>query len=272
VTAELSAAQRRKAARMPAHAVTGLDDIHTTLIAAVSHDLRTPLSAARTAIDGLSDRTVPWTTEDQATLLATAHASLAQISRLVEGLLDANRIQHRAGAVSLLPTALTDVARTAVATVPEADHLAIDVPAGLPDVLTDPMLLERVIANVVANALRYSPPGMAPSLTADRRGCWVELRVIDQGPGVPPTRWEQLFQPFERLGDARSATGLGLGLAISQTLANAIGATLRPEATIGGGLTMVIALPLADQSRRAPHPMAATSSSDSDRHQASSTY
>jgi two-component system sensor histidine kinase KdpD len=245
VTSELTTDQHQTASHIEAPAVTGSDDIHATLIAAVSHDLRTPLSAARAAVDGLSDRTVPWTAEDQAALLATAHASLAQISRLVEGLLDANRIQHRAGAVSLLPTALADVARAAVATVPDADHLAIDVPAGLPDVITDPMLLERVIANVVANAVRHSSPGMPPRLAAHRHGSWVELHVIDQGPGLPKTQWEHLFRPFERLGEARSATRSGLGLAISHTLANAIGATLTPEATVGGGLTMVIALPLS---------------------------
>jgi two-component system sensor histidine kinase KdpD len=225
----------------------GLDDLHAALIATVSHDLRTPLSAARTAVDSLSDRTLPWTAEDRATLLATADASLAQISRLLECLLDANRIQHQAGAIRVLPTALADVVRTAVATVPGADHLQTEVPVGLPEVMTDPILLERVIANVVANALRYSPPGLPPRLAADYRGRLVELRVIDRGPGVPPTRWKQLFQPFERLGDARSATGLGLGLAISRSLANAIGAALTPEATDGGGLTMVIALPLTYQ-------------------------
>lgn len=263
MTAELTTDQRRMGARMETNAVTGLDDIHATLIATVSHDLRAPLAAARTAVDSLSDQELRWTTQDQAELLAAADASLAQISRLIEGLLDANRI--RAGAVGLLPTALAEVTRTAVATVPEADHLAIDVPTGLPDVITDPMLLERVIANVVANALRYSPPGMAPRLTADRHGSWVELRVIDRGPGVPQTRWERLFRPFERLGGARSVTGLGLGLAISHTLANAMGARLSPEATVGGGLTMVIALPFVDKDRRASHPMTATSISASSR-------
>jgi two-component system sensor histidine kinase KdpD len=249
MTTELTAHQPPMGARTETPGAVGLDDINATLIAAVSHDLRGPLAAAKTAVDCLSDRTVPWTTEDQAALLATTHASLAQISRLIEGLLDANRIQHCEGAVRLLPTRLADVVRAAAATIVGAEHLAM--PAGLPDVVTDPVLLERVIANVVANALRYSPPGIAPRLTADRRGGRVELRIIDRGRGVPPTRWKHLFQPFERLGDARSTTGLGLGLAISHALANAIGASLSPEATVGGGLTMVIALPLCDPGHRA---------------------
>jgi two-component system sensor histidine kinase KdpD len=201
----------------------GMEDIHAALIATVSHDLRTPL--------------------------ATAHTSLAQMSRLIEGLLSVGRVQHGANAVRLLPTRLADVARAAVAGIPGGQHLTIDVPPGLPDVITDPMLLERVIANVVANALRCSPPGTPARLVADRQGCRVELRVIDRGPGVPPTRWKDLFQPFEQLGDAHSAAGLGLGLAIANALADAIGASLIPEMTDGGGLTMIIALPSSDQPR-----------------------
>jgi two-component system sensor histidine kinase KdpD len=226
--------------------MTGLDDVRPTLIASLSHDLRAPLAAAMVAVDSLSDRTFPWSADDEAALVATARASLAAMSRLIEGLLDVNRIQHRAGTVRLLPTVLADVVRAAVATVPEADQLTVTLPTGLPGVSTDPMLLERVVANVVANAMRFSPPGTPPSLVAGSRGSWIELRVIDRGPGVPTGRWEQLFQPFERLGEPGSATGLGLGLAISRAIADRIGATLRPESTVGGGLTMVIAVPLHD--------------------------
>jgi two-component system, OmpR family, sensor histidine kinase KdpD len=224
-------------------AVAGLDDIGPTLIATVSHDLRSPLAAAMTAIDCLSYQVTAWSA-DEVMLVASARNSLAQISRLIEGLLDANRIQDRADAVQLRSTELTDVVRAALSTVPEASRLTVDLPTGLPNVRTDPVLLERVIANVVANALRFSPHDTPPRLVADSRGPWLELRVMDQGPGVSLVQWEKLFQPFERLSDAGSATGLGLGLAISRTLANAIGAQLHPESTAGGGLTMVIALPV----------------------------
>jgi two-component system, OmpR family, sensor histidine kinase KdpD len=116
-----------------------------------------------------------------------------------DGLLDVSRVRHRTDAVRLLRTTLADVARAAVATSPGAEQVAIDVPSGLPDVVTDPMLLERVIANVVANALRYSPPGLPPRVVADRRRCGAELRVIDRGPGVPQTRWKHLFEPSSGL-------------------------------------------------------------------------
>jgi two-component system, OmpR family, sensor histidine kinase KdpD len=245
-SASASATRRHDAQGIETHPDVGLDDIRAIVIATVSHDLRTPLAAAMVAVDSLSDQTLPCSAEDEAALLATARASLAQISRLIEGLLDVNRIHHRADTVHLLPSGLAEIVRAAVATVPEADRLEVNVPTGLPNVTTDPMILERVVANVVANALRFSPPGTPPRLVADRRGSWIELRVIDQGPGVFLARWEKLFQPFERLGDVGSATGLGLGLAISRTLANAMGAKLHPESTVGGGLTMVIALPLVD--------------------------
>jgi two-component system, OmpR family, sensor histidine kinase KdpD len=232
------------------HELTGLrtesdmNDIGSTLIATVSHDLRAPLAAAMTAVDCLSYQTDPWSA-DEAMLVASARTSLAQMSRLIQGLLDASRIQHRASTVQLLSTRLPDVVRAALSTIPEADRVSVDLPTGLPDVLTDPVLLERVIANVVANALRFTPAGTSPRLVAERRGSRIELRVIDQGPGVSRAQWEQLFQPFERLGDRGSGAGLGLGLAISRTLANAMGAQLHPESAVGGGLTMVLVLPLA---------------------------
>jgi two-component system sensor histidine kinase KdpD len=246
VSPELATARGQDAPLGDSHTVAGLDDMRATLIATVSHDLRSPLAAAITAVESLSHQTAPRSVEDEAALVAAARASLAQISRLTEGLLDAHRIEHRAGAVHMLPTGLADVVYAAVATVPEADRLAVDLPTGLPNVTTDPTLLERVIANVVANALRFSPPEAPPHLVANRRGSWIELRVIDQGPGVSRARWRQLFQPFEQLDEAGSATGLGLGLALSRTLANAMGARLRPESSAQGGLTMVIAVPLVE--------------------------
>jgi two-component system sensor histidine kinase KdpD len=222
---------------------TGLDDIGATLVATVSHDLRSPLAAAMTAIDSLSHETAPRSADD-AMLVACAQTSPAQMSRLIEGLLDANRVEFGTGSVRLLATRPTEVVRAALSSVPGAEHVTVETPTVLPDVLTDPVLAERVIANVVANALRFSPTETPPRLVAHTRGSWIEIRVIDHGPGVSRTQRERLFQPFDRLGDVGSGTGSGLGLAISRALAHAMGAQLYPESTDGGGLTMVIAVPL----------------------------
>jgi two-component system sensor histidine kinase KdpD len=107
-------------------------------------------------------------------------------------------------------------------------------------------LLDRVLVNVVGNALRYSPPDRPPVI----EGCaakarQVVLRVIDYGPGIPAGDRERVFQAFQRLGDRDNHTGVGLGLALSRGLTEAMDGTLTPEDTPGGGLTMVIALPEA---------------------------
>jgi two-component system, OmpR family, sensor histidine kinase KdpD len=126
----------------------------------------------------------------------------------------------------------------------------IRVPNDTPDVQADPALLERAIANLVQNAIRHSPPGTPPQVAASAYNAAVEIRVIDCGPGVPETDWDQIFQPFQRLGDRDNTSGVGLGLALSRGLVEAMSGTLSPEGTPGGGLTMTISLPAAAQ----PHP------------------
>jgi len=116
--------------------------------------------------------------------------------------------------------------------------------------VADPPVMERVIANLTANALRYSPAGSPPRLTASARSGVIELQVIDCGPGVPVADRERMFAPFQRLGDTGSATGIGLGLAVSRGLTEAMRGTLQPAQTPGGGLTMTMSLPAAPSPRR----------------------
>ncbi len=121
--------------------------------------------------------------------------------------------------------------------------MTVDIPDDLPEVAVDPGILERVIANLIANALRYSPPGSPPALTGSALRDRVELRVIDRGPGIPEEHRDQMFVPFQRLGDTDNTTGVGLGLALSRGLTEAMGGTLEPDETPGGGLTMTLSLP-----------------------------
>jgi two-component system, OmpR family, sensor histidine kinase KdpD len=130
----------------------------------------------------------------------------------------------------------------------------VDLPPGLPKVVADPPVMERVIANLTANALRYSPTGSPPRLAASVRRGRIELRVIDCGPGVPEADRERMFAPFQRHGDTGSRTGVGLGLAVSRGLTEAMRGTLQPAQTPGGGLTMTMSLPAAPRLNRANLP------------------
>jgi two-component system sensor histidine kinase KdpD len=120
----------------------------------------------------------------------------------------------------------------------------LDVDEGLPAVLADPGLLERVVVNLVANAQRFSPADRPPLVAARTEGDRVLLSVVDHGPGIPADARERVFQPFQRLGDTDAGTGIGLGLALARGLTEAMGGTLTPLETPGGGLTMELSLPV----------------------------
>jgi two-component system, OmpR family, sensor histidine kinase KdpD len=222
------------------------DRMRTALLAAVGHDLRTPLAAAKAAVTSLRSSDIRWSRRDHDELLLTADESLDQLARLVDNLLDMSRLQAGALSVVRRPVALDEVVALALDDLGPIGHPVVaDVPDDLPVVLADPGLLERVIANLVANALRYCPPGTPPVVTGSSLGQRVELRVIDRGPGIPTADLDRVFTPFQRLGDTDNTTGVGLGLALSRGLTEAMGGTLTAEETPGGGLTMVVSLSAA---------------------------
>jgi len=185
---------------------------------------------------------------DRADLLETAEESLDGLADLVTKLLDASRLQAGVLGVSMAPVAVDDVVLEALdelGTSPGQVRLEL---ADIPPVAADPVLLRRVVVNLLANALRFSPDGSMPVIATSVFGTRVELRVIDSGPGIPAERRDDVFVPFQRLGDTDNTTGVGLGLALSKGFVEAMGGTLEPEDTPGGGLTMVVALPLPDAS------------------------
>jgi two-component system sensor histidine kinase KdpD len=222
------------------------DRLRTALLSAVSHDLRTPLASAKAAITSLRSHDVVFAVEDRDELLATADESLDRLVRLVENLLDMSRLQ--AGALGVHPQALS-VADIVAKTVDDlglpGGAMAIRIPDDLTEVRADPALLERVLANLLSNALRHSPAERPPMVSASEHRGYVEIRVVDHGPGIPVAERERVFLPFQRLGDRSNDTGVGLGLALSRGLAEAMGGTLDPETTPGGGLTMTLRLPAA---------------------------
>ncbi|MFK3979828.1 DUF4118 domain-containing protein [Micromonospora sp. NPDC050397] len=226
------------------------DRMRTALLAAVSHDLRTPLASAKAAVNSLRSSEVEFDQSDREELLATADESLDRLTRLVTNLLDMSRLQAGVLGLSLAPIGLEDAVPPVLDEMGEpARRVGVSLPAHLPAVRADPGLLERVLVNLVANALRFSPADRPPSISASEHGGLVELRVADYGPGLPHDQWEQAFLPFQRHGDRDNHAGVGLGLALSRGLAEAMGGTLVPEDTPGGGLTMVLSLPAAEGER-----------------------
>jgi two-component system sensor histidine kinase KdpD len=235
---------RLEEAAATAGSLAEVDRLRTALLSAVSHDLRTPLASAKAAVGTLRMSDLPLNEDDRGELLATAEESLDRLSGLVENLLDMSRLQAGALALAIQPIDVADIISAAVTSLaPAGAGVVIRVPDDIPEVQADPALLERAIANLVQNAVRHSAAVAPPQIAASAYGTTVEIRVIDCGPGVPETDWDQIFQPFQRLGDRDNTSGVGLGLALSRGLVEAMAGTLSPEGTPGGGLTMTISLP-----------------------------
>ncbi len=219
------------------------DKVRTALLRAVGHDLRTPLASAKASVTSLRSNDVEWSPDERDELLETADESLDRLNRLVDNLLDLSRLQAGVLPVFRRPTALDEIVPGVLAELGDGGQVRVDIPLSLPLIDADPALLERVIANLLANAVRYSPPGRPPLLSASALGEVVEIRVVDRGPGIPPADRGRVFAPFQRLGDTDNSTGVGLGLALARGLTETMHGTVQPEDTPGGGLTMVVSIP-----------------------------
>lgn len=239
------AARRAEAEAEAAH-FAAADRIRTALLAAVGHDLRTPLATAKAATSGLLSPDVELEEQDRRELLDTADGALDRLTALVENLLDMSRLQAGALPVHRRPVAVEDVLAGALDDLGIAPRaVLLDVADDLPLVMADAGLLERAVVNLVANAQRYAPADEPPVVSAAVVGDRVEVRVADTGPGIPPEQWSQVFLPFQRLGDTDASTGVGLGLAVARGLVEAMGGEVTPTRSPGGGLTMVISLEAA---------------------------
>ncbi|MGW7200346.1 ATP-binding protein [Streptomyces chryseus] len=215
--------------------------IRTALLAAVSHDLRTPLAAIKAAVSSLRSDDVAWSDADEAELLAAIEDGADRLDHLVGNLLDMSRLQTGTVTPLIRETDLDEVVPMALVGVPDGS-VGLDIPETLPMVAVDRGLLERAVANIVENAVKYSPDGAPVSVAASALGARVELRVADRGSGVPDDEKDRIFEPFQRYGDAPRGAGVGLGLAVARGFAEAMGGTLTAEDTPGGGMTMVLTL------------------------------
>ncbi|MEU5984456.1 sensor histidine kinase KdpD [Streptomyces sp. NPDC047434] len=215
--------------------------IRTSLLAAVSHDLRTPLAAIKAAVSSLRSDDVEWSEADRAELLAGIEDGSDRLDHLVGNLLDMSRLQTGSVAPLIRAVDLDEVVPMALGGVPDGSA-ELDVPESLPMVEVDKGLLERAVANIVENAVKYSPPEVPVVVAASVLGDRVELRVVDRGPGVPDEDKDGIFEPFQRFGDAPRGSGVGLGLAVARGFVEAMGGTVTADDTPGGGLTMTLTL------------------------------
>ncbi|MEJ5867066.1 ATP-binding protein [Pseudokineococcus sp. 5B2Z-1] len=220
-----------------------LTKVRTALLAAVSHDLRTPLAGVKAGVSALRLEDVELGPEDQAALLADVEASADRLQQLVDDLLDMSRLDAGALALRRRPTALDELVPRAASGLP-AERIRLDVPEDLPLLDVDAGLLVRALGNVLENAVRHAPSSAPVVVTAGRAGGHLVVRVVDRGPGVPEDQVDAVFTAFHRLDDSRSEEGSGLGLAVARGFVEAHDGTLEAEGTPGGGLTVVLRLPL----------------------------
>ena len=235
--------QRRLAAvAADAEALSQADALRTSLLRAVSHDLRTPLANVKAAVSSLRQRDVEWSDDDREDFLEAIEVDTDRLTAIITNLLDLSKLQAGAMRPAMQPTSLDEVVASALHQLgPSAGGVQLDMAREADEVVADPALLERVVANLVANALDWSPPGAEVRVAARRAGDQVQLHVVDHGPGIPATYRTAVVQPFHRLDDA-STGGLGLGLAIADQMTAAMGGGLELWDTPGGGLTAVVSL------------------------------
>ncbi|NUT94005.1 MAG: DUF4118 domain-containing protein, partial [Saccharothrix sp.] len=253
MAAETADAQRRAATT----------ELRTALLSAVGHDLRTPLTSIKASISSLRAHDIELSEEDTRELLEAIEVSADRLTGLIDNLLDSSRLATGAVAPLLRAVTYDEVVARALAGIDDRRSVAVDVSEGLPAVLADVGLLERVVANVVDNALRHGrlTPRRAVDVDGDgaisadepeiavrasAHGDRVELRVVDHGRGLPKNTADAVFAPFQRLGDRDNTPGVGLGLSVAKGFVDAMGGSIAAEDTPGGGLTIVISLPAAE--------------------------
>ncbi|ROR72789.1 two-component system sensor histidine kinase KdpD [Bogoriella caseilytica] len=255
------AAYRDRLAEQDAHAreLATADAVRTSLLAAVGHDLRTPLAGIKAAASALRQRGVTWRPDQREALLETVEESADRLTRVVSDLLDMSRLQSGGHVTRRESVEVAALVAHTVAGHPRA-AVRVDLPEGLPDVCGDAGFFERILDNLVDNARRFSPDESAVEITAaiaaepaggpgaqPRESGLVRLAVVDHGPGVPQQDWDRMFLPLQRLHDRSAGGHAGMGLAIARGLAEATGARVFPSPTPGGGLTMTLEMPVVQQ-------------------------
>ena len=231
---------------LDAEALRRSDTIKTAVIQAVSHDLRTPLATIEAALGGLEGGVAGLTDADREELLDTIRVELVRLERLVENLLDLSRLQ--AGAARPRPEfwSADELVGQALDHLKDADRVVVSVPHDLPPARVDAAQIQRVLANLLENALKFSPASEPVTVRFAATRKELLVRVVDRGPGIPESEHELVFEPFHRFEGAPPTRGAGLGLAIARGFAEANGGRVWVESREGQGATFVLALPAAE--------------------------
>lgn len=222
-------------------AMSETDRLRTALLNAVSHDLRTPLATIKASVTSLLEVGIPWSEDQTNSFHQVILEETEHLNRMVGRLLDASRVHVGAVHVFFAPVGLDEVVASALSGLrTDAGSVQVDIPDTLPPVQTDPALLERVVANLIENALSWSPAGELVRVTAGEISGRIDLRIVDRGPGIPDEARDAIHLPFQRFGDSTNRGGVGLGMAVAHGFLEAMGNQLVIEDTPGGGTTMVI--------------------------------
>ncbi|HEX8034791.1 MAG TPA: ATP-binding protein [Ktedonobacterales bacterium] len=234
------------------------DRLKDALLSSVTHDLRTPLASIQAAAGSLLEPDMDWSDEDRRELLETIETSADRLNRLVSNILDLSRLEAGVALPEKRWYPFGDVIATVLdrldlAGRTEGRHIEVDVPDDLPLVPMDHAQMEQVMTNLIENALKYSPDESIIRLQArvTRSGSELEVRVSDQGIGIPPNELQAIFTKFYRVqhvrlpwASTRPPTGTGLGLAISAAIIEAHGGHIWAESELGHGSTFIFTLPI----------------------------
>jgi two-component system sensor histidine kinase KdpD len=244
--AQLSTAlesDRLHAEAAEADSLARANQLRSALLAAVSHDLRTPLASIKAASSSLLSDQLTFGPDETRILLQTIDDESDRLNSLVENLLDMSRLQTGSMDVLRQSTDIGELIEAAIDSLgPRGEDVALAPSGELPRIHTDPVLLERVFANLIDNSLLHAG-GKGLRIEAGTVAGRVDIRIIDRGPGIRPEDRDRVFRPFQRLGDSDNRTGVGLGLAVARGFVEAVGGELDVEDTPGGGCTMVVRIP-----------------------------
>lgn len=249
-TYELALEQRRlRKIALEAEMLARADELRTAMLRAVSHDLRTPLAGIKASVSSLRQPDVEWSETEREEFLRSIEGETDRLTDIVTNLLDLSRIEAGVLRPVMRVVSPEDVVSRTVRSLPgDSAHIVVSVPEDVPDIVADHALLERVLVNLVQNAVKWSPPGSEVTVRCEAQGQWVRFVVVDHGPGIPVEKRDAVLQPFHRLDDTRSGGGIGLGLAIADRLVAAQGGRLELSDTAGGGLSACVSLPSAEGS------------------------